>query len=281
MKKKPEYKKNKFRRGKPPNFSGQHLMHNKKLLHEIVNKVDIKRNETILELGAGKGALTTILNQKSNKVLAVEYDAKFVQTLRRKTASDPNTKIIHQDIMKIRLPKEPFVVVSNIPYAITTPIMRMLLSHPSTGFQRGVIIMEKGAAKRFTSKWMKNAYVLIWRMWFDIHYIKEIPRTNFSPPPKVDSAMILIRRKKEPLLSNKDYKAFAGLAEYVMNYPKARVEDVLWGIFTPPQMKQLKRNLKLNNEATINSLTEEQWGIIYKTMVQYVQRPYWPRAKRR
>ncbi|WP_313957682.1 rRNA adenine N-6-methyltransferase family protein, partial [Staphylococcus epidermidis] len=80
----------------------------------------------------------------------------FVEVLKKKTAQSQNTKIIHQDIMKVHLPKEKFVVVSNIPFSITTPIMKMLLSNPSTGLQRGVIVMEKGAAKRFASNFVKD-----------------------------------------------------------------------------------------------------------------------------
>lgn len=91
-------------------------MHNKKLLYEIVDRAEVGGEDTVLELGAGKGALTTVLNQQAKKVLAVEYDARFVEILKEKTANQPNTIVIHQDIMKIRLPKEKFIVVSNIPY---------------------------------------------------------------------------------------------------------------------------------------------------------------------
>ncbi|MDI3411356.1 rRNA adenine N(6)-methyltransferase family protein [Bacillus sonorensis] len=143
--------------------------------------------------------MTTALSQKAGKVLAVENDSTFVEILKRKTAQNSNTKIIHQDIMKIHLPNEKFVVISNIPYAITTPIMKMLLNNPASGFQKGIIVMEKGAAKRFTSKFIKNSYVLAWRMWFDISIVREISKDNFSPPPKVDSAMVRITRKKKLL----------------------------------------------------------------------------------
>lgn len=186
----------KLSRGEPPNFPGQHFMHNQKLLHEIVERANVSVKDTVLELGAGKGALTTVLNQRAKKVLAVENDAKLVDVLNRKTAHQPNTKVVHQDIMKIFLPSEPFVVVSNIPYAITTPIMKMLLDNPGSSLQRGIIVMEKGAAKRFTASIVKDPYVLAWRMWFDIDYVKGVSRNNFSPPPKVDSAMIRIVRKK-------------------------------------------------------------------------------------
>src|SRR5699024_5773757 len=127
------------------------------------------------------------------KIVASQDDRKYISKLQQLEMK--NTVIIQQDILKISLPREPFVVVSNIPYAITTPIMKMLLNKPSSGFQRGVIVMEKGAAKRFTSNFVKDPYILAWRMWFDLRYVKGVSRKNFSPPPRVDSAMITINRK--------------------------------------------------------------------------------------
>lgn len=271
----------KLSRVEPPNFSGQHLMHNKRLLHEIVDRANVSQKDTVLELGAGKGALTTIINQRAGKVLAVEFDAKFVNILKRKTAENPNTKIIHQDIMKIHLPKEKFIVVSNIPYSITTPIMKKLLNKPSSGFQYGVIVMEKGAAKRFTSKSVKDYYVLSWRMWFEICYVKSISRNNFSPPPKVDSAIITITRKKEPLIPNKYYSVFLGLAQYALKQPEATIGIALKGIFTHLQLKHLRRNLGITNETPIRLLTATQWGSVFNTMIKYVQRPLWPRVKKK
>lgn len=120
-------------------------MHNKKQIKEVINQVNIENTDTVLELGAGKGALTSILNQRAGKVIAVEYDSKFVEVLKQKNLQ--NTKIIHQDILKIHLPNEKFIVVSNIPYSITTPIMKMLLNNPSSGFQSGVLVMEKAQRK--------------------------------------------------------------------------------------------------------------------------------------
>src|SRR5690625_3657554 len=134
-KSKHRYSNKKLSRGEPPNFSGQHLMHNKKTIQEIISKSAICQNETIVELGAGKGALTESLAKKSGNILAVEYDKKYVDVLQRKFMRSENVKVIQQDIMKFRLPKKKFVVISNIPYAITTPILKMLLSNPISGFQ--------------------------------------------------------------------------------------------------------------------------------------------------
>ncbi|WP_313427933.1 23S ribosomal RNA methyltransferase Erm [Siminovitchia terrae] len=268
----------KFTTGNPPNFSGQHLMHNKALVNDIVNLAHISETDLVLDLGAGKGAITNVLSNRARKVLAVEYDQKFIKKL--KQLEMKNTVIIEQDILKISLPQEHFIVVSNIPYAITTPIMKMLLNNPSSGFQRGVIVMEKGAAKRFTSNFVKNPYIIAWKMWFDIRYVKGISRKNFSPPPRVDSAMITINRKVKPIVPISDCLIFWGLADYVLKNPQLSIDLALRGVFTPPQIKHLKRSLRINNEVSVATLSEQQWGLIFETMVKHVPKFRWPKIKK-
>lgn len=267
-------------RRKLPNFSGQHLMHNKRQIHEIVGHAKISLDDLVLDLGAGKGALTSVMSKKAKKVIAVEYDGKFVNILEQKFIHNPNVKVVHQDILKIHLPKEPFIVVSNIPYSITTPIMKMLLNRPTSNFQRGIIVMEKGAAKRFTSNFVKDSYVIAWRMWFDIRYVKGISRKNFTPMPSVDSAMITINRKVKPMVAFKDYRNFCGLADYVLKNPQLSIDSALRGVFTPPQIKQLKRNLRIKNAISVATLTEQQWCFIFETMVKHVPKFRWPKINK-
>ncbi|BFH15249.1 ribosomal RNA small subunit methyltransferase A [Paenibacillus dendritiformis] len=254
-------------------------MHNKKLLHEMVSQARVSKADMVLELGAGKGALTEVLVQKAGKVLAVEYDAQFIEYLRQKTTHDAHVKVIHQDILKLHLPKENFIVVSNIPYAITTPIMKMLLNNPVSPFQRGVLIIEKGAAKRFTAPTVKDAYVAAWRIWFDIRYVKTVPRDYFSPPPKVDSAMLCITRKAKPAIPLKEYRMFHRLAEYVLQEPKSSLDIAMKGIFTPPQIAHVKRSMHVQDGHRVESLTEVQWGMIYDTMMKHVPPFRWPKTR--
>ena len=94
-----KYSNKKLSRGEPPNFSGQHLMHGQKLLHEIADRA----NGHSVRTGNRQRCVDDGAESKSRKGMAVEYDAKFVDSLKRKTAQHPNTKIIHQDIMKMLL----------------------------------------------------------------------------------------------------------------------------------------------------------------------------------
>ena len=277
-KKKGEHQNRNFTTEYPPNFSGQHLIQNKGLIKDILKIANISEDEIILELGAGKGAITTELSKRAKKVLAVEYDQRFIEKL--KQLGMKNTFIIEQDILKIFLPREHFVVVSNIPYAITTPIMKMLLNKPSSGFQRGIIIIEEGAAKRFTSSFVKDSYIVSWKMWFDIRYVKGISRKNFSPQPRVDSAMITINRKAKPLIPYRDYLNFGGLVDYALKSPLLSIDLAFKDIFTPPQIKFLKRSLQIKTEVAVATLSEQQWSIIFETMVNHVPKFKWPKIKK-
>lgn len=271
---------NENKRVETPNYLGQHLMHNKKTLNEIINQAKIRKHETVIDLGAGKGALTTLLCERAKKVLAVEYDRNYVDFLERKLAKYSNSRILHKNILTMNFPSGPFIVVANIPYSITTSIMKKLLNNPKSGFQRGVIVMEKGAAKRFTSSTIKDPYVIAWRMWFDIRFVKGISRNNFSPPPRVDSAMITITRKEKPIVPTSHYLSFWGLIEAMFQNPQMPAEFVLRNVFTVPQMKHVRRGLKITTETPVSQLTERQWGIVYEAMIRHVPKYRWPRAKR-
>lgn len=267
-------------RGAPPNFSGQHFMHNKKLINDIVDLAKIKKDDFVIDLGAGKGALTSVLSQKAGKVLAVEYDRQLVDILQKQFKSDPKTMIVQQDILQINFPSHPFVVVANIPFSITTPIMKRLLNNPSNGFRRGVIVMEKGAARRFTAGYVKDPYIIVWRMWFDMRYVKTISRNFFAPPPSVDSAVITIKRKSKPIVPLNDLPTFWGLVQYVMQAPQLPIDIALRNVFTVPQIKHLKRNLRMKNVLPVGALTEQHWAIIFETMAKHVPSYRWPKRKR-
>lgn len=117
-------------------------------------------------------------------------------------------------------------------------------------------------------------------MWFDIRYVKGISRKNFSPPPRVDSAMITINRKAKPIVPYNDYLIFWGLVDYVLKNPQLSIDLALRGVFTPPQIKHLKRGLRIKNEVTVANLSEQQWGFIFETMEKHVPKFRWPKIKK-
>jgi 23S rRNA (adenine-N6)-dimethyltransferase len=168
-------------------------------------------------------------------------------------------------------------VVANIPYSITTSILHKILHIPSNGLDRAVLIIEKGAAKRFTKKIHTNPNILKWRMCFEFKIGQTISPENFSPPPRVDSVVFSINRRTKSLIKFAGHHRFWNLASYALKYPNIPVHKALLGIFTSPQITRLLKVLHIDRNNAICSLNEQQWATIFQTMNQYVPTYRWPK----
>lgn len=259
-----------------PNFSGQHLLHHKDTIRRIIDLAKIKHQDTVLEIGPGKGALTVSLAEKAEKVIAIEYDKDFIEILQRKLALAPNVHIIERDFLEAHLPRKPFSVVANIPYAITTPILEKLLGEPTNSLQQAVLMMEKGAAKRFTAYPITNPKILKWRMWYRMELAFDVSPKYFSPPPRVESAVVKIERREGSQVLPRQHRQFMALAQYALRRPQLPVYEALKGVFTPPQIKYLAKTLKIDSRCPICSLKESQWETLFHTMVKHVAPFRWP-----
>ncbi|MGG4344111.1 23S ribosomal RNA methyltransferase Erm [Paenibacillus lautus] len=262
---------------KPSNFSAQHLLISKRLIHDMIDLAQIRSTDTVLDIGAGTGALTFPLAEKAAHVLAIETDPAFVDKLFSKIKDGSNIRVKQSDFLEVPLPKRPFAVVANIPYSITTPIMARLLDHPGVPLQRAVLLVEKGAAKRFTAVPVQDPRILSWRMYYDIRLVRTVSPQHFAPPPKVVSAILAINRRKRPLIAAQHQPKFTALAAYGLQDSRLPLFASLAGVFTPPQITKLVRVLGVDRELPIGRLNEEQWGTVFHTMLQHVPPDRWPK----
>ena len=261
-----------------PNFSGQHFLHNKRAVRDLIETAKIMKKDTVIEIGAGLGAITLPLAEKARIVIAFENDVAYVHKLIGKVEGISNIKIIHNDFMQGYLPREPFCVVSNIPFSITTPILSKLMDDPTTRLQRAAIIIEKGAAKRFTSSFVTSPQLLSWRMRYDIEIVQTLPAGYFSPPPKVECCILSICRKACPEVSSRYGSLFTGLAEWGLRNPKLPFSGAFSTVFTPPQLKHLVSRLGIDRDKPVCALNEREWGVVFQTMLDHVPSYRWPRT---
>ncbi|NWL87756.1 23S ribosomal RNA methyltransferase Erm [Paenibacillus sp. 79R4] len=261
---------------KESNFSAQHLLISKRLIHDMITLARIRPTDTVLDIGAGTGALTYPLAEKAAHVLAIETDPALIDRLFSKMQDRSNIRIKQSDFLKVSLPGSPFTVVANIPYSITTPIMGRLLDQPAVPLQRAVLLVEKGAAQRFTAIPVTDPRILSWRMQYDIRLVRTVSPHHFAPPPQVDSAILLIERREEPIVLTQHQPKFTSLAAYGLRDPRLPLFAALSGVFTPPQIAKLARELRVSREYPIGRLNEEQWGRVFHTMLQHVPPYRWP-----
>ncbi|CAG7646846.1 ribosomal RNA small subunit methyltransferase A [Paenibacillus allorhizosphaerae] len=263
--------------GVSPNFSAQHLLINKRLIHDLIDLANIMPCDTVLDIGAGAGAITFPLAEKAATVLAIENDPVYVTKLASKLREGTNIRIKPVDFLRLDLPGKPFSVVSNIPYSITTPILGKLLDQPTVPLQRAVLVIEHGAAKRFTASPITDPRILKWRMWFDIRIVCTVSPDHFSPRPRVNSAVVAISRKKNPAVPPQHHAKFAALAAYGLSRPQLPFFAALADIFSAPQMARLVKALGIERTQPIGALREQQWGTLLLAMLQHVEPHRWPK----
>src|SRR5690625_69049 len=247
----------------------QHFLNNRFTIQEMLNHAQISENDMVIDIGAGKGALTNPLSRKAKKVIAVELDRHLACSLKRSFGNSPTVKVLNLNFLDMPLPKNSFKVVANIPYNITTDIFGYLLDVPQTYFTGGVILMEWGAAKRFTEHSI-DPRVIGWNTWFNISTVNRVSPQAFSPAPSVQSAMVKIDRRKQALVDPQKYYDYIAFVSSLLKHPKTRMRDAFKHIFTWNQIKRISRDAGINRDYLIANLTFSQWAHCFNTMQKLI-----------
>ena len=238
----------------------QNFLTKRQLIRKILNLSSITREDTVLEIGTGKGHLTEALCKKSGFVYSVEIDRKLFESTRAKLHDLTNLKLVHGDFLKYSLPVQgDYKVFANIPYFITTQIVDKLTnaSNPPADIW---LIMEKGAAKRFSGFPKENKKSLLLKVKWESEILYHFHREDFHPMPSVDSVLLHLKRKTVPDLPKGDIYAFQKFIEHSMQYG-------IWGKQGLLTKKQVSAALKMANlpPAQTNGVTLYiQWLCLFR-----------------
>ncbi len=243
----------------------------------MVRRGRVGASDLVWDIGAGDGALSVPLAQVASQVVAVEGDRTLAERLRARVAMLDNVSVVEQDFLTLRLPIRDFLVVANLPFAITTPVFRRLLD-PRAFMVRAVLLVERGAARRFTECPSANPELIAWHTWFDIRWERNVARTSFVPPPGVDAAALVIERRRLPELRPHWVESYRAFLDHVLQDPPQPMRHALRGVFTPEQMMRALRALAVPRDAPAGTLTPRLWTLLYLIMRQHADPSKWPRA---
>ena len=253
---------------------GQNFLINPDVLSDIIEYSGVTKDDIVLEIGPGVGFVTEQLVKYAKKVIAVELDEEAIKELEKLDCD--NLQIIHQDILKTdisSLCEEKIKVVANIPYYITSPIIAHLLgevddlSNKNRNSITDIILMvQEEVARRMTASENSPSkqyglLTILSQFWADCSIIRLVGRKSFYPAPKVNSALVRLQVRQEPLIKSDDYTFFKKVVKSAFSQRRKTLKNCLIKDgFEKNKVEQAIKSLGLDENIRGEKLSIEQFG---------------------
>lgn len=253
---------------------GQNFLINGEVIQDIIDYAKITKDDVVLEIGPGVGFVTEQLVKYAKKVIAVELDEEAVKELQKLECN--NLEIIHNDILKTDLSTlcdEQIKIVANIPYYITSPIIAHLLgeiddmNNKNRNKIKDIILMvQEEVARRIvaTEKSSGKQYGLLTilsQFWAECEIIRTVGRKSFYPAPKVNSALVSLKVRKEPKIKLTDYSHFRKTIKAAFSQRRKTLKNCLVSNgFIKDKVENALKKLNLDENVRGEKLSVEQFG---------------------
>lgn len=248
---------------------GQHFLSDARILERIVDALAPTPEDTVVEIGPGRGALTDILKARAGKVVAVEYDRALAAMLREQYARS-NVTIVEADVLSLDLHKTAggaFLLAGNVPYYITTPILFQALQRPRA--ERSVFLVQKEVAERMAAKPGGKTYGALsvnLQALATAELIMRVPPGAFRPPPKVDSAVVRVVPRADPVVAADEEAPFSAFVQAMFGMRRKQMQRVLRAVrnLEADAAKQALEKLGIDPTLRPESLSPSQFAAVFR-----------------
>jgi 16S rRNA (adenine1518-N6/adenine1519-N6)-dimethyltransferase len=210
---------------------GQHFLSDEKILTAIVDALAPTPADTVVEIGPGRGSLTDILATRSGRVVAVEIDRALTVQLRDRYSGRKNVEIVEGDFLEADLHAvagEDYLLIGNVPYNITTPIVFRALEPPIP--RRSVFLVQREVAERMAAPEDTESYGALSVNVAAVAIVEQVltvPASAFRPPPKVESAVVRLTPRARPLVAIESLPAFRAFVQAAFGLRRKQMQRVL------------------------------------------------------
>jgi 23S rRNA (adenine-N6)-dimethyltransferase len=229
----------------------------------VIAQLPLAADALVYEIGPGTGILTAALARRVKHVVAVEIDPALCARLRARCAAWPNVRVVHADFLHYPLPSRDYTIVSNVPFGVTAAVIAKLLRAPYPP-RAAYLVLQAEAAERFAGVPRETQYSVLTKPWFTFAIEEHFARTEFVPVPRVDAALLAIRRRDPPLIGHKDATRYRAFVQYGFGRWRKDLKTSFRGIFSNLQFKTLARTLQFPLDATPTQLTFDQWFGLFR-----------------
>lgn len=248
---------------------GQHWLNDEASLEAMVETAGISAGDVVLEIGPGPGALTQLLTDAvagAGEVVAVEFDPFLAADLPRRVPAD-NLRVVRSDILSFDLTSLPadYRLAANIPYYLTSNLIRTL-SESSNPPCKAAILVQKEVAERVAAAPGAMSLLSVTAQYFwDVSLGRVVLAELFTPPPKVDSQILVLTRREVPLYPETDTKLFFRLVKAGFSERRKTLRNALSGglHLDKPAAEALLQAAALDAGRRAQSLTLDEWHRLY------------------
>lgn len=250
---------------------GQHFLTDRRALARIVDALALTGTETVVEIGPGRGALTELLLARARRVVAIELDESLVTHLRSRFT---NLEVVHADVRAVALAgaagSPRFVLAGNLPYYITTPILFHALEPPMP--QRSVFLVQKEVAERVVADPGSKIYGALSvnvQAVATPRFVARIPPGAFSPPPKVDSAILALEPRADPLVTPAEQARFSEMVIAAFGLRRKQMRRVIRTLadLPPDEAEHILSETGIDAESRPEMLTPQSFASLFRRLV--------------
>ena len=220
-------------------------------------------SDLVIEIGAGTGTLTAELARATRQVHAIEVDPYLVDRLRQQFTGTRNIELLAQDFFAVRLPSEPYAVFANVPFNRTADVVRHLTSAPNPPSD-AYLVLQAEAAARFAGLPYGSESVasLSLKPWWHLEVEHWFRRTDFSPPPSVDSVLLHLAHRARPLIEDQQRTHYLRFIEAA--FGAGDIGRTLRRRYPHKELRLLADRLRFDRRAPPSALSLEQWLVLFR-----------------
>ncbi|KUH81191.1 23S ribosomal RNA methyltransferase Erm [Mycobacterium sp. IS-1556] len=237
---------------------GQNFLHDRRVIGAIVDLV-ARTDGPIVEVGAGDGALTVPLQRLRRPLTALEVDGRRAARLAARTAI--STNVVATDFLRYRLPCSPHVIVGNLPFHLTTSMLRRILRGP--GWTDAVLLVQWEVARRRAGVGGATMMTAQWWPWYEFALSQRVSANAFRPRPSVDGGLMTIRRRDAPLVADVDRHSYQAMVHQVFTGRGRGIAQIVGARLPKDTTRRWLHNNRLSVHALPRDLTAAQWASLF------------------
>jgi len=243
----------------------QNFLCNRQLVERLVSQSSLGQGDLVVEIGAGQGIITRELIRRAGHVIAVEIDGRWFGQLQGQLAGVENLTLYQADILNFDLPRLPYKIFANIPFAIEGKIIRKLLDDANPPQDCYLVVM-KELAERLIASHPGSLFASSYRPWFDVAIVHRFSPADFSPVPHVKAVLLRFTKKSSPLLPWPERKKYQQFIQRGFGQGRS-IRHNLRGWYKTDKIDTALQKISISRKCKPGHLRIEQWIRLYNALV--------------